>query len=181
MRLDVAASDRTFARLVESHRGELRIYCRRMLRSHEDAEDALQETLIRAWRGLPAFEGRGSVRAWLYRIATNAAIDTVKSRRRAVRSVDTLAAPLTAIERVPDAAPLPDETYEQREAAQRALEVAAQLLPPGQRAVLILREALGLSAAETAGALDRTVVSVNSALQRARATIEAHSDAPVAD
>ena len=177
--------------LVEPHRGELHAHCYRMLGSAHDAEDALQEALLRAWKGLGRFEGRSSLRSWLYRIATNACLTAIERRPKRVVPVDY--GPPTDPHDGPGQPvvesvwiePYPDETlglddgpagpearYEQREAIELAFIAATQLLPATQRAVLVLREVLGFSAAEVAEMLDTTVASVNSALQRARATVE---------
>jgi RNA polymerase sigma-70 factor, ECF subfamily len=186
-----------FGELVEAHRAELRAHAYRMLGSVHDAEDALQDAMLRAWRGLPGFEGRSSVRSWLYSIVTNAALDI--SRRRSRRELpvdfgpaaglgDDLNAPVTDpvwLEPYPDrwltgqADASPEAVYEQRESVELAFLVMMQKLPPLQRAVLILREVAGFSAAEVSGQLGTSVPSVNSALQRARATarsgLPAHS------
>jgi RNA polymerase sigma-70 factor, ECF subfamily len=157
-----------YAELVERHRAELQAHCRRMLGSAHDAEDALQEALFRAWRSRDQFEGRGSVRWWLYRIATNAALDTL--RRRPSRIVP--------MEEEPPGGPVetdPEGHYERREALEQALVTADRVLPRRQRAVLILREALGFSAEETGTRLGMSVAAVNSALQRARATLDRHA------
>jgi RNA polymerase sigma-70 factor (ECF subfamily) len=182
-----------FERLVEPYRRELQLHCYRMLGSLQDAEDLVQETLLRAWRGRDRFEGRSSVRNWLYTIATNACLNALAQGRRARRVLpETLGAPAdrtpagapateiawlepypdAALEGIPDAAPGPEVRYELQEAVQLAFVAAIQHLPPRQRAVLLLRDVLGWSASETAGLLDVTVASVNSALQRARATLE---------
>jgi RNA polymerase sigma-70 factor (ECF subfamily) len=147
---------------VEPHRDELRAHCYRLLRSHADAEDALQEALIRAWRGLPAFEGRGSLRSWLYRIATNASIDAMHGREPAVPSeeVGSTEAPREAA----------DDGAERLE-LELILRAALELLPPRQLNVLVLRALLGFTAQETADLLGTTVAGVNSALQRSRATL----------
>jgi RNA polymerase sigma-70 factor (ECF subfamily) len=166
----------SYVQHVEPHRAELRAHCRRILGSPDDAEDALQETLVRAWRGLGRFERRSSVRRWLYRIATNASIDVMRRRGpRVVRIDDGFGAGAhgrsdETVE-IQDKSPGPDARYEQREDVKLALEAAQRILPPTQRAVLILREVLGYSAAETADVLDTSVASVNSALQRARGTL----------
>jgi RNA polymerase sigma-70 factor, ECF subfamily len=176
-----------YRRIVDGHRSELHAHCYRMLGSVHDAEDALQDALLRAWRGLPRFEGRSSLRSWLYRIATNTCLDTVAKRPKRVLPIDHSPAtdPSTgpgqpvvesvwiepyADERlgVEDGFAAPEARYEQREAVELAFIAALQHLPPRQRAVLILREVLGFSAREVADALDSTVASVNSALQRAR-------------
>jgi RNA polymerase sigma-70 factor, ECF subfamily len=180
-----------YQRLVEPHRSELHAHCYRMLGSVQDAEDALQEALIRAWRGLPKFEGRSSLRSWLYRIATNTSLDAIDRRPKRVLPIDYgppadphggVGEPVVEsvwIEPYPDETlgiedgyASPDARYEQREAVELAFIAALQLLPANQRAVLILREVLGFSAQETAETLDTSVASVNSALQRARASIE---------
>ena len=180
-----------YRRLVEPHRSELHAHCYRMLGSVQDAEDALQEALVRAWRGLPKFEGRSSLRSWLYRIATNTSLDAIERRPKRVLPIDYgppadphggVGEPVVEsvwIEPYPDETlgiedgyASPDARYEQRESVELAFVAALQLLPANQRAVLILREVLGFSAQETAETLDTSVASVNSALQRARATIE---------
>jgi RNA polymerase sigma-70 factor (ECF subfamily) len=188
-----AGDETAFARIVEEHRAELQAHCYRMLGSLYDAEDALQETLLRAWRALPDFEGRSSLRTWLYRIATNASLDATARRPKRALPVDY--GPMTPptanepgpplaesvwIEPYPDEAlgtvegyASPDARYEQRESVELAFIAALQLLPATQRAVLILREVLGFSAREVSESLDTSVASVNSALQRARKTVEA--------
>jgi RNA polymerase sigma-70 factor, ECF subfamily len=187
----MAGDEAAFGELVEAHRAELRAHCYRMLGSLHDAEDALQDALLRAWRGLPGFEGRSSVRSWLYAIVTNAALDITRHRSRRELPVDFGPAaqpPLDAdapaaeplwLEPYPDqwlagvAGPSPEARYEQRESIELAFVVALQALPPLQRAALILREVMGFSAAEIARQLGTSVPSVTSALQRARATVQA--------
>jgi RNA polymerase sigma-70 factor, ECF subfamily len=164
--------DDSYVRLVEPHRAELRAHCRRMLGSPDDAEDALQETLLRAWRGLPRFEGRGSLRSWLYRIATNASLDVIHRQPRRVVPIDLDETTPADHWHAPATEPAIEGRYLTREDFERALIVSMRLLPARQRAVLVLREVLGFSAREAADALDTTVASANSALQRARATIE---------
>ena len=173
---------------LEEHRRELTGYCYRMLGSAFDADDAVQETLVRAWRGIDKFEGRAQLRSWLYRIATNVCVDMLRGGQRRARPMD-LTSPSTASSPVgaplseavwlgplPDNRVLPDEgdpadLAVARESLRLAFVVALQHLPARQRAVLILREVLSWSAAETAELLETTVASVNSALQRARATL----------
>jgi RNA polymerase sigma-70 factor, ECF subfamily len=161
--------DDAYGRLVEPHRRELHAYCYRMLGSVHDAEDALQEALLRAWRGLSGFAGRSSLRSWLYRIATNACLDVIARRPKRVLPIDYEPLEESAwIEPYPDA---PEASYEQRESVELAFIAALQHLPPNQRAALICRDVLGFSALETATALETTAASVNSALKRARAGV----------
>jgi RNA polymerase sigma-70 factor (ECF subfamily) len=157
--------EREYARVVERHRDELHEHSRRILRSPQDAEDALQDALLRAWRALPFFEGRSSLRSWLYRIVTNASLDVVKRRPALVVPIDREPPAVS-----PEAGP--QDRIERREALERALLTACRVLPERQREVLIMREALGFSAEETANRLETTVAAVNSALQRARARID---------
>jgi RNA polymerase sigma-70 factor (ECF subfamily) len=178
-----------FRELTEPHRRELHVHCYRMLGSFQDAEDALQDTLLAAWHGLAAFKEHASLRTWLYRVATNRCLDLLRAARR--RPTTEIAMPdvtppqptrlgeVAWLEPYPDAlldrgtrALGPDARYEQTEAMSLAFLTALQTLPPRQRAVLILRDVLGYRAVETADLLDATVESVNSSLKRARATLE---------
>lgn len=167
---------------LEQHRRELTAYCYRMLGSPFEAEDAVQETLLRAWKSIDRFEGRSELRSWLYRIATNVCLDLLSARERRARPMDLgparepIEANLNALPEVTWIEPLPDdpaEVAESRETIRLAFVAALQHLPPRQRAVLILCEVLRWKAAEVAELLETSVASVNSALQRARATLEA--------
>jgi RNA polymerase sigma-70 factor (ECF subfamily) len=155
-----------YARIIERHRDELHAHSRRILRSSQDAEDALQEALLRAWRALPSFEGRSSLRSWLYRIVTNTSLDEIKRRPRRVVPIDLEQEAATGGEADPH------DRYERHESMRHAIATAERLLPEKQRAVLVLREVLGYSAQETAEQLGTSVPAVNSALQRARARID---------
>lgn len=165
---------------LELHRAELTGYCRRMLRSASEAEDAVQETLMRAWRAYGSFEGRASLRSWLYSIANNVCIDMLRRPASRAVPVDT-SGEGTGTAQLSAASPDPAEVAVTQDAVRRALAVAVQLLPPRQRAVLFLREVLRWKATEVAELLGTTVGSVNSALQRARATLAARQDTPVED
>jgi RNA polymerase sigma-70 factor (TIGR02960 family) len=185
-----AGDGAAFRELTEPHRRELQVHCYRMLGSFQDAEDALQDTLLAAWQGLGRFEGRASIRTWLYRIATNRCLNALRSaNRRPVKAWDipdleppepTRFGEVVWLEPYPDAllegainAPLgPDARYERTESISLAFVTALQVLPARQRAVLILREVLGYHADEVADMLDSTVESVNSALKRARASLQ---------
>ncbi|WP_240137560.1 sigma-70 family RNA polymerase sigma factor [Streptomyces sp. MUM 178J] len=191
---DLATTEDLDARL-EQHRRELTGYCYRMLGSSFEAEDAVQDTMVRAWRNIGKFEGRSSLRSWLYRIATNVCLDMLNAGNRRARPMD-LTAPtpvaqaqlntrpeVTWLEPVPDGRVLPSaadpaETAVERESIRLAFVAALQHLPPKQRAVLILREVLAWRASEVAELLSTSVASVNSALQRARATL---ADSPPAE
>jgi RNA polymerase sigma-70 factor, ECF subfamily len=190
---DLAAARRhdeaAFERLVGPHRRGLQAHCYRMLGSAQDAEDAVQDALLRAWRGLPKFEGRSSLRSWLYSIATNVCLRAIERRPKRVLPVDygppsdphdALGPPLTEsvwIEPFPDEAVAdghasPEARYEQRESVELAFVAALQHLPERQRAVLLLRDVLGFAPAEIATALDATPAAVYSALQRAHLAVE---------
>lgn len=189
----VAGDEQAFRRLTAPYRRELHVHCYRMLGSLDDADDAVQETLLKAWRGLPGFRRRSSVRAWLYRVATNACLDALDHRARrilptaVVGPADPHLPPEPNDPEVPWLQPYPDALLDpadpdpiadpaaavvRREHIELAFIAAVQYLPPRQRAVLLLREVLGFSAAETAGTLATTAASVNSALQRARTTLQ---------
>ena len=187
--LAIGPADQLDPRLLE-HRRELTGYCYRMLGSSFDAEDAVQETMVRAWRALDDFEGRSALRSWLYRIATNVCLDQLTGRQRRALPMDLAGDPYPPVEAslagrrpstawvepVLDRQVLPDdadpaERAVLRESIRLAFVSALQLLPPRQRAVLLLREVLRWKAEEVASLLDTTVASVNSALQRARATM----------
>jgi RNA polymerase sigma-70 factor (ECF subfamily) len=188
-----AGDESAFTTLVERYRGELRVHCYRMLGSFDESEDLVQETFLRAWKNLRGFEGRSTFRAWLYRIATNACLDALDGQARRVLP-HHLAPPSDPGAGLPprtDIAwlqPLPDRLWEPvapsedepdavvvtRETIELAFLAAIQHLPPRQRAVLILRDVLGWPAKQTAALLEGSVASVNSALQRARATLREH-------
>ncbi|MGQ0847626.1 MAG: RNA polymerase subunit sigma-70 [Actinomycetota bacterium] len=167
-----------FSALAERHRREIHVHCYRMLASFDDAEDAVQETFLRAWRSRDSFEGETLFRAWLYRIATNVCLDTIRRRSRRLTALHSFA-------EVPWLQPYPDELLDEvtkegchpesiavdRETIELTFLAALQVLPPRQRAVFIARDVLDWSAAETALLLDTSVAGVNSALQRARATM----------
>jgi RNA polymerase sigma-70 factor (ECF subfamily) len=176
--------EEAFRSLVEPYRLPLLAHCYRMLRSSHDADDALQDALLRAWRGLCGFAGRSAVRNWLYRIATNVCLDVIARRPRRVVPIDYASAVASdsndpeagridseALRVTVGAAP-PEARYEQRESAELAFAALLEHLPPRQRAALILRDVLGLSAKEVSGLLGMTVPSVNSALQRAHKAVD---------
>ena len=181
-------ADTTFQALTDPYRRELQLHCYRMLGSVQDAEDVLQETLLAAWRALEGFEERASLRAWLYKIATNRCLNWLRDAKRRPRI--TMQWPATPPEPtrigepiwlepypdelIVDTEPGPEARYETREAVALAFVAGLQHLPPRQRAVLLLRDVLGLRASEVAETLDSTEASVNSALQRARRTLEEH-------
>lgn len=180
-----------FQRLAEPYRKEVQLHCYRMLASFHDAEDLVQDTFLRAWRAFDGFEGRASFRSWLYRIATNACLNALASRASAWRvlpeargpATDTMPGPApaadiawlepypdAALDGVADAAPGPEARYEMREAVRLSFVAAVQLLPPRQRAVLLLHDVVGWTSAETAALINGSVASVDSLLQRARMT-----------
>jgi RNA polymerase sigma-70 factor (ECF subfamily) len=185
-----AGDEASFAELAAPYRRELHLHCYRILGSTQDAEDALQETLLAAWRSLNSFEGRASLRTWLYRIATNHCRNALRAASRRPRSYEdrpdlllpeaTPASepfwlepyPDRLLAELPDATPGPDARYELHEAISLAFVTALQLLPPRQRGVLILRDVLGFHAAEVAAMLETSEQSVTSALKRARATLQ---------
>jgi RNA polymerase sigma-70 factor (ECF subfamily) len=195
--------EEAFQELTDPHRRELQFHCYRMLGSMQDAEDALQETLLGAWRGLPSFQGRASLRSWLYTIATNRCLDALRDAGRQPpppppppfeAPQPTRVAEPTWLEPYPDmllegiadAAPGPDARYETRETVELAFIAALQALPPRQRAALVLRDVLGFHTAEVSEMLDSSEESVKGALKRARTTLEQRlqgdrEKAPLAD
>ena len=190
-----AGDEDAFRELTDPHRRELQVHCYRILGSVQDAEDLVQETLLAAWRGLEAFEGRSSVRAWLYRIATNRCLNVLRDRMRRPREVQAMPPPPeptrrtepiwlepypdVLLEDIPDRSPGPAARYEAREAVELAFISALQNMPPRQRAALVLRDVLGFRTAEVAEMLDTGEASVKGALQRARAALDARP--PAAD
>jgi RNA polymerase sigma-70 factor (TIGR02960 family) len=175
------AGEAAFTALTERHRRELHVHCYRMLASFDEAEDAVQETFLRAWRGRDSFDGGSLVRAWLYRIATNVCLDAIRRRARRLTSMHTLAEvpwlqpyPDRLLDEVAPSDAEPDAVVVERETIELAFLVAMQVLPPRQRAALIARDVLGWPAVETASLLETSVAAANSALQRARATMQEH-------
>jgi RNA polymerase sigma-70 factor (TIGR02960 family) len=169
----------TFHQLSERHRRELHVHCYRMLGNFEEAEDLVQETYLRAWRRRERFEGGALMRAWLYRIATNACLDALRQSKRRVASMHSFAEipwiqpyPDHLLDEIAPSEEQPDVKVVAKETIELSYLAVIQLLPPRQRAVLILRDVLDWSASETAAALDMTVAAANSALQRARATLD---------
>ena len=193
-----AGDGEAFGQLVDPYRRELQVHCYRMLGSVQDAEDALQETLLSAWQGLAGFEGRASIRTWLYRVATSRCLDALRSARRRPPTSTPPAGldppeptrlgevlwlepyPDVLLEGQADSAPGPEARYQAREAISLAFITALQSLPPRQRAALILRDVLGFHARETARILDTSEESVTSALKRARAGLQ-RQQAPSAE
>ena len=175
----MATAQSATSEALEQYRRELTGYCYRMLGSAFDAEDAVQETMLRAWRSLEGFEGRSALRSWLYRIATNVCFDSLSGRERRARPMDLGPAQEPLFENLAELPevtwitplPTPDELAEQRESLRLAFVAALQHLPPKQRAALILCEVLKWQASEAAELLETSVASINSALQRARATL----------
>jgi RNA polymerase sigma-70 factor (ECF subfamily) len=183
-----AGDEDAFRELTDPYRRELQLHVYRIVGSAQDAEDLLQETLLAAWRGLEQFEGRASVRAWLYRIATNRSLDALRARRRRPEDLQRMTEapaptrraepiwlepfPDVLLDGIPDDAPGPEARYESREAIALAFIAGLQHLPPQQRAVLVLRDVLGFRAAEVAEILDTSAAAVNSLLHRTRAAFE---------
>jgi RNA polymerase sigma-70 factor (TIGR02960 family) len=184
--------DEAFRAMTDPYRRELHLHCYQILGSVQDAEDMLQETLVAAWRGLENYEERDSLRAWLYRIATNRCLNALRDSRRRPREVPPFpfqvpeptrrGVPLwlepypdSLLEGIPESSPGPEARYETKEAVTLAFVAGLQHLPPQQRAVLVLRDVLGFRAAEVAEMLESSEVSVNSALQRARAALESRN------
>jgi RNA polymerase sigma-70 factor (ECF subfamily) len=190
-----AGDEEAFRELTEPHRRELQLHCYRILGSVHDAEDMVQETLLAAWRSLEAFEGRASVRSWLYRIATNRCLNALRARSRRPREVPAMGDSLqptrrtepvwlepypdVLLEDIPDRSAGPAARYEARESIELSFIVALQHLPPPQRVAVVLRDVLGFRTAEVAEMLDTGETSVKGALQRARATLRARL--PAAD
>jgi RNA polymerase sigma-70 factor (TIGR02960 family) len=187
-----AGDGQAFRELTEPFRRELQVHCYRILGSVQDAEDVLQDTLLAAWRGLDGFEGRSSVRSWLYRIATNRCLNALRDSGRRPRTAPANPSevplpeptrrsdpswlepyPDALLDDLPDASPGPEARYETRESVSLAFLAALQCLPPRQRVVLVLRDVLGFRAAEVAGMVDGTENSVTNALRRARAALAA--------
>ena len=182
-----AGDEEAFRELIDPYRGELQLHCYRILGSVQDAEDVLQEALLAAWRGLEGFDGRSSLRAWLYRIATNRCLNALRDRSRRPRKVEAMVEPPeptrrtestwlepypdTLLDTVADTSPGPEARYERREAVSLAFVAALQHLPARQRAVLVLRDVLGFRAAEVSEMLETSEAAVKGALQRARTTL----------
>jgi RNA polymerase sigma-70 factor (TIGR02960 family) len=182
-----AGDEGAFLDLTEPHRRELQLHCYRILGSVQDAEDTVQETLLAAWRGLETFEGRASVRSWLYRIATNRCLNALRARSRRPKEVQTMSGALeptrliepvwlepypdVLLEGIPDRSPGPAARYEARESIELAFITALQTLPPRQRVALILCDVLGYRLAEAAAILETGEVAIKGALQRARAAL----------
>ena len=177
----IGGQESAFATLTERHRRELHVHCYRMLASFDEAEDAVQETFLHAWRGREGFEGGSLFRAWLYRIATNVCLDMRRRRSRHLTSLGSFAEvpwmqpyPDALLDEVAASDDAPDAVIVERETIELAFLAAMQVLPPRQRAALIVRDVLGWSAIETASLLETSVAAANSALQRARSTMREH-------
>jgi RNA polymerase sigma-70 factor (ECF subfamily) len=177
----IAGDESAFETLAQRHRRELHVHCYRMLSSFEEAEDAVQETLLRAWRNRGSFDGSSLFRAWLYRIATNVCLDVLRKNSRRVTTTHSFSEipwiqpyPDRLLDEIAPSEAQPDAVVVERETIELAFLAATQLLPARQRATLMLRDVLGWSANETATALDTSVAAANSALQRARATLQEH-------
>jgi RNA polymerase sigma-70 factor (TIGR02960 family) len=190
-----AGDEQAFRELTDRYRRELHVHCYRILGSIQDAEDLVQETLLAAWRGLEGFAGRGSLRAWLYRIATNRCVNALRGRARRPRGLESLAQlpdptrrtepiwlepyPDVLLDGIEDPSPGPEARYEMREATELAFVAALQHMPARQRAALVLRDVLGFGTAEVGDMLDTSEIAVKGLLQRARSTLE--NRGPVAD
>jgi RNA polymerase sigma-70 factor (ECF subfamily) len=177
----IAADASAFAAITDRHRRELHVHCYRMLASFDDAEDAVQETLLRAWRGRDSFDGSAQFRAWLYRIATNVCLDTLRRSSRRLTTMHSFAEvqwlqpyPDRLLDEVAPSDEEPDALAVERETIELAFLAALQVLPPLQRATFIARDVLGWPASETAALFETSVAAANSALQRARATMKVH-------
>ena len=177
-----------FATLAERHRRELHVHCYRMLASFDEAEDAVQETFLRAWRGRDSFDGSSLYRAWLYRIATNVCLDMLRRSSRRLTAMESFAEvawlqpyPDRLLDEVAPSADQPDAVAVDRETIELAFIAAMQVLPPRQRAAFVLRDVLGWPASEAAALLETSVAAANSALQRARTTMQEHLPAQRAE
>ena len=184
----IAGEEPAFTALAERHRRELHVHCYRMLASFDDAEDAVQETMLRAWRARDTFDGGSLFRAWLYRIATNVCLDMLRRSSRRLTTVHNFSEvpwlqpyPDSLLDQVAPSDEQPDAVVVERETIELAFLAAMQVLPPRQRAALIARDVLGWPASETASLLETSVAAANSALQRARATMQEHLPARRAD
>jgi RNA polymerase sigma-70 factor (ECF subfamily) len=186
--MGLLADESAFAALAERHRRELHVHCYRMLASFDEAEDAVQETLLRAWRGQEGFDGGSLLRAWLYRIATNVCLDMLRRSARRLTTMRSFAEvpwlqpyPDRLLDEVAPSDDQPDAVVVERETIELAFLAAMQVLPPRQRAAFIVRDVLGWPASETASLLETSVAAANSALQRARATMQEHLPAQRAE
>jgi RNA polymerase sigma-70 factor (TIGR02960 family) len=188
MTRSVRADEPVFATLSERHRRELHVHCYRMLASFDEAEDAVQETLLRAWRSRDSFEEGSMARAWLYKIATNVCLDMIRRSSRRVAAAHSFAEvpwlqpyPDRLLDEIGPTAEEPEAVAVERETIELAFLAAMQLLPPRQRAALLLRDVFGWPAIETASMLETSVAAANSAVQRARATLQQHLPARRSD